>query len=131
MLGKLSEDRLSTCHPKIQRLIREVDRRASKRRLFDLTVVCGHRGQVEQEQAFKDGNSDKRWPDSRHNTLPSTAVDLAPYPTDWHDNEMFCFLVGYVLAVANDIDIEIDLGALWHKRDRPHVQLTDYELSRP
>ncbi len=131
MLGEQSIRQLDTCHPKLVRLITEVDRRLSKRRVLDLTVVCGHRGQIAQEQAFKDGNSEKHWPDSRHNTLPSTAVDLAPYPINRKDAELFMFLAGYVLAVANDIDIEIDVGALWHKRDRPHIQLTDYELSRP
>ncbi len=131
MLGEQSVRQLDTCHPKLVRLITEVDKRLSKRRVIDLTVVCGHRGQIAQEQAFKDGNSEKHWPDSRHNTLPSTAVDLAPYPINWNDAELFMFLAGYVLAVANDIDIEIDVGALWHKRDRPHIQLTDYELSRP
>lgn len=131
MLGEASVRQLDTCHPKLVRLIREVDKRLSKRRVLDFTVVCGHRGQLAQEQAFKDGNSDKHWPDSRHNTLPSTAADLAPYPINWNDGELFMFLAGYVLAVANDIDIEIDVGALWHKRDRPHIQLTDYELSRP
>lgn len=131
MLGEASVRQLDTCHPKLVRLITEVDRRLSKRKVIDLKVQCGHRGQLAQEQAFKDGFSAKHWPDSRHNTLPSTAVDITPYPQAWADNELIMFLVGYVLAVANDIDIEIDVGALWHKRDRPHIQLTDYELSRP
>lgn len=131
MLGTVSERRLATCHPKIQRLIREVDRRLSARTMqkFDLTVVCGHRGQVEQEQAFRDGNSDKHWPDSRHNTMPSTAVDVGIYPLDWNDRELFMFLIGYILAVSEDMGIEIEVGALWKKRDRPHIQLTERELS--
>ena len=131
MLGETSMRQLDTCHPKLVRLAHEMDKRLSKRRVFDFTVVCGHRGQLAQEQAFRDGNSEKHWPDSRHNTLPSTAMDLAPYPINWNDAEAFMFLAGYALAVANDINIEIDVGALWHKRDRPHIQLTDYELSRP
>jgi hypothetical protein len=131
MLGEASERQLATCHVKLQRGIHEVARRLGKRGKVDLTVVCGHRGELAQNQAFRDGNSDKMWPDSRHNTLPSTAADLAPYPIDWNDKEMFMLLAGYIMAVFDDLDIEIDLGALWHKRDRPHIQLTDYELSRP
>jgi hypothetical protein len=131
-LGATSLKRLGDCHPKLQRLLREVDQRLSKRKLFDLTVVCGHRGQAEQEQAFQDHRSTKHWPESKHNTLPSRAVDIAPYPTDWGDREAFALLAGYVLAVADDLDIEVDIGALWKKfPDLPHVELTDWELNRP
>ena len=131
MLGAVSERRLATCHPKIQLLIREVDRRLSlrTRQPFDLTVVCGHRGQAEQEQAYRDGNSEKHWPDSRHNTMPSTAVDVGIYPLDWNDRELFMFLIGYILAVSEDMGIEIEVGALWRKRDRPHIQLTEREIA--
>jgi peptidoglycan L-alanyl-D-glutamate endopeptidase CwlK len=130
MLGAVSLRRLGTCHPKLQALIIEVDRRLSVRKLFDLTVVCGHRGKEEQEQALRDGNSDKHWPDSRHNQVPATAVDVAPYPIDWDDGEMFMLLVGYILAVADDMGIEVELGALWKKRDRPHIQLSLRELAK-
>lgn len=132
MLGAASTKALDTAHPKLQRLILEVDKRLAKRRVLDLTVVCGHRGEADQEKAFAEGKSTKRWPESRHNTLPSNAVDVAPYPTDWNDRESFALLAGYILAVANDIDIEVNIGALWKKfPDLPHVELTDYELSRP
>lgn len=132
MLGAASTKALDTAHPKLQRLIREVDKRLSKRKLIDLTVVCGHRGQAEQEKAFAEHHSTKHWPDSRHNTLPSQAVDVAPYPTVWQDTESFAFLAGYILAVADDLDIEVNVGALWKKfPDLPHVELTDRELNRP
>lgn len=133
MLGAESNRQLDTCHPKIGKLIREVDRRLSKLRVqrLDISAVCGHRGQAAQEQAFAAGNSDKHWPDSRHNTLPSTAVDVTPYPQMWSDPELLMLLIGFILAVSVDLDIEIEVGALWHKRDRPHIQLTERELSRP
>jgi peptidoglycan L-alanyl-D-glutamate endopeptidase CwlK len=131
MLGESSTKALDTAHPKLQRLMREVDKRLSKRKLLDLHISCGHRGQADQEKAFREGNSDKHWPDSRHNTLPSTAVDVEPYPQMWSDPELLMFLIGYIQAVADDMGIEVEVGALWHKRDRPHVQLTAYELSRP
>ena len=133
MLGAESNRQLDTCHVKLQRLIREVDRRLEKRRIqkLDIKAVCGHRGQADQEKAFALGNSDKHWPDSRHNTLPSTAVDVTPDPQMWSDPELVMLLIGFILAVAVDLDIEIEVGALWQKRDRPHVQLTEYELNRP
>lgn len=132
MLGTTSNQRLDTCHVKLQRLIREVSRRLSLRlrQKLDLTVVCGYRGEVEQNQAWRDGNSDKQWPDSRHNQTPSTAVDVAPYPLNWADHELFMLLIGYIMAVADDLGIEIEVGALWRKKDRPHIQLTEAELAK-
>ena len=132
MLGVTSNRELDSCHPKLQRLIREVDKRLTKRKLMDLTVVCGHRGEGAQELAFAQHRSTKHWPDSRHNTLPSQAVDVAPYPIDWNDRESFALLAGYILAVADDLDIEVSVGALWKKfPDLPHVELTPRELNRP
>jgi peptidoglycan LD-endopeptidase CwlK len=132
MLGIFSNKCLDTCHPKLQRLIREVDKRLVKRKTIDITVLCGHRGQKEQEQAFRDQHSTKHWPESRHNTLPSTAVDVAPYPLDWSDSRAFGVLAGYILATADDLDIEVSVGALWKNfPDLPHVELTTRELNRP
>ena len=131
MLGVTSNRNLDTCHPKLQRLIREVDKRLSKRKMLDLTVICGHRGEAEQERAFREHKSTKEWPESLHNRLPSVAVDVAPYPIDWKDREAFALLAGYILAVADDLDIEIHLGALWNNfPDLPHVELTQREMNR-
>lgn len=131
-LGSASKAKLERAHPKLQRLFAEVDRLISKRRLIDLTILCSHRGEAEQNQALRDGNSTKAWPDSKHNKLPSEAVDMAPYPIDWNDRERFALLAGYVLAVADSLDIEVDVGALWKKfPDLPHVELTAREMARP
>lgn len=35
-----------------------------------------------------------------HSTVPSRAVDIAPYPVDWADKERFVLLAGFVLGVA-------------------------------
>jgi len=131
MLGVSSRRELGTCHPKLQMLIQEVDKRLVKRHLLDLSVICGHRGEADQEKAFANGKSTKHWPDSKHNELPSCAVDVAPYPIDWSDRERFGILAGYILAVADDLDIEVNIGALWKSfPDLPHVELTARELAR-
>lgn len=139
-LGTTSKRRLGQCHPKLQRLLEEVDRRLMKRQVMDLTVVCGHRGQAEQDAAKAAGRSTKAWPDSKHNRLPSPAVDVAPYPIDWHDRARFARLAGFIEAVAADLDIEVRWGGDWDQDgrtaderliDMPHLELTDRELSRP
>ncbi len=41
-------------------------------------------------------------------------------------------LAGYVSAVADELDIEINVGALWRSfPDPPRIELTDRELNRP
>ncbi len=138
-LGPTSRARLATCHPKLQRLVEETMRRLDRRRTFDFSVKCGHRGQAAQEQAVRDGASTKHYPDSLHNRLPSVAVDLAPYPTDYGDPAAFARLAGYVLAVADDLDIEIRWGGDWDQdgrsnderlMDAPHFELTAKEINR-
>lgn len=71
--SKISEERLLTCHPDIIRVCRELIKQ------YDFSVLCGYRDQEEQDKAFNEGNSKVIYPNSKHNTKPSLAVDLAPY----------------------------------------------------
>jgi peptidoglycan L-alanyl-D-glutamate endopeptidase CwlK len=90
--GKRSLMRLGQCHPLLSLLMHRVIKRDDLP--FDLTILCGHRGQIEQEIAFKSGASKLRWPRSKHNAMPSLAVDVAPLiegkvSWDWdHYNEL-------------------------------------------
>lgn len=81
--GKKSKERLSTCHPVLQELMARVIARR------DISIVCGHRGEAEQNSAFDAGNSKLRWPQSYHNTLPSMAVDVVPWPEQWGSEDAF------------------------------------------
>ena len=54
---------------------------------LDHKLVCGIRGQQEQDECFANGSSKKKWPDSKHNIKPtdppnkkSDAADADPYP---------------------------------------------------
>ena len=75
--SKRSLDRLGTCHPDLVKLMTEaiLDPACPS----DLTVLCGHRGEKEQNAAFDAGRSKLRYPRSKHNGFPSLAVDVAPY----------------------------------------------------
>ena len=74
--GARSRGRLDTCHPLLVALFDRVIKRADLPR--DLSVICGHRGQAEQDAAVKSGASKLAWPKSAHNVKPSRAVDIAP-----------------------------------------------------
>ena len=116
--GNASTARLVTCEEKLQQIMNEVIKRV------DCTILCGHRNQADQEAAFAGGNSKVHFPNSRHNVLPSQAVDVAPYPIDWNDLKRFHDLSDIVKQVAAEMNIEIEWGGDWeHFKDYPHYQL--------
>jgi peptidoglycan L-alanyl-D-glutamate endopeptidase CwlK len=132
-LGAASNAKLDTCHPDLQRLIRRVAERVN------FTVLCGHRSREEQNEAVVSGKSKKAWPNSKHNSLPSLAVDVWPYfpeGLNWKDIPAGARLMGYINAVADEMGIKIRLGMDWdmdwHSAgkdlgenfyDGPHVEL--------
>ena len=69
----ISKSRLVTCHQDLQTLFNEVIK------YYDCTIVYGHRGEIAQNQAYAEGKSQLKWPNSKHNKWPSLAVDAAPY----------------------------------------------------
>ena len=126
--GQKSLEKLSTLDPRLERLL------AAAIEVSDFTILCGHRGQVEQNQAFESGNSRLPWPHSKHNSKPSVAVDVAPWPIDWQATDRFCFLAGILFGLAKDQGINIRWGAdfaqdgLENKdnfMDYPHIELVD------
>ncbi len=112
--GRTSLARLAGCDPRLQ----EIMTRAIG--VLDFTILCGHRGKLEQDRAFVEGRSKARYGQSKHNTTPSRAVDIAPYPIDWDDMEAFVLLAGVIKAIAHDLgyaDI-IRWGGDWDSDDR-------------
>lgn len=71
--GDTSERNLGQCDIVLQGILRDVIN------FFDFSVITGHRTEEEQQKKVKEGLSQVEWPDSKHNSLPSRAVDVAPY----------------------------------------------------
>ena len=105
--GKTSKKRLETCDEKLQSLFNEVVK------VFDCSILVGHRGEEDQNKAYKEGNSQVKWPKGKHNKKPSSAVDVAPYPIDWEDRERFSYFAGFVKGVAWRLNIRIRWGGDW------------------
>lgn len=126
--GPASLERLSNVHPELRRVMDEVIKHV------DFTVLCGHRGEEEQNMAFAQGKSKLKWPDGKHNTLPSRAVDIAPYPVNWENVREFYLFAGFVLGVANQIGVQLRWGGDWDRdwdildnrfNDLPHFELLE------
>ncbi len=126
--GTRSSKNLGEAHSALQAVFREVIK------TFDCAVIEGHRGQVEQNAAFHAGKSKLKWPESKHNSLPSLAVDVCPYPIDWQDARRFYLFAGYVLATARAMGVKMRWGGDWDGdfywkdqtfHDLPHFELVD------
>lgn len=121
------EERLKEVHPDLMRLVWLV---AYQKSCF---LVCGHRGQVEQDKAVADGASTLPFPQSWHNSKPSLAVDLVPVDAkgnpDWDDLQGFKDLYILMNLNAKSQGIKITSGADWVKLvDRAHYQLKDRSM---
>jgi len=131
----ISKQRLESCHQDLRRLFAHViiD--------FNCTIVCGHRDKEEQDRAYTEGKSKLKYPNSKHNKIPSLAVDAAPYEAgqgiDWSKSQMIAFAF-YVKGIADQlyrigtISHRIRLGADWNQNndiddetflDAPHFEL--------
>lgn len=117
---------LSTCHPLLQQVFHEVIRN------FDCSVLEGHRDKARQNQMEEEGKSQVRWPEGKHNTVPSLAVDVCPYPVVWDDRERQTLFAGYVLATAKAMAINLRWGGDWDRdtevRDNSFDDLVHFEI---
>lgn len=124
--GKSSKQRLDTCDHRLQDLFREVIK------VYDCSILCGHRTQEEQEDAVQAGVSKTPWPESKHNTFPSRGIDVAPWPIDWDNTKRFYHFAGYVQGCADRMGIKIRWGGDWDMDkdldDQSFMDLVHFEL---
>lgn len=103
--GKRSKERLSTCEKDLQLVFNEVIKHV------DCSVLEGHRSKDRQNSLYEDGKTKVRYPNGRHNSSPSRAVDVTPYPVDWADRERQTLFAGFVLGVSNQMGIKLTSGS--------------------
>lgn len=124
--GKSSLRQIKTLHPKW----REILYLAIE--MYDFSVISGYRNKAEQNRLYELGFSKTTYPDSKHNTNPSLAVDLAPWPIDWEDDARSYFLAGLIFAVAYTCDVKIRWGGDWDQdgdlHDQSFMDLGHFEL---
>jgi len=109
-----SKKQLSTCDVRLQKLFNEVIK------VWDCKVTEGHRGEKAQNDAYDKGYSKLRWPNGNHNSFPSKAVDVYPFPIDYKDTKRFYHFAGIVLGIASQMNLTIRWGGNWDQ---------DYDLN--
>ena len=127
--GRRSRKNLESCNEDLQELFNEVIK------YFDCTVLEGHRGKDRQNSLFEEGKTKVKFPDGRHNSFPSRAVDIVPYPVDWDDRERMSYFAGFVKGIASTMGIPIRWGGDWNGNndlkdnnfdDLPHFELNSF-----
>ena len=137
--GRVSSQRLSNCHKDIQRLMHK----AIEVSVIDFGIACGYRSVEEQQKLYQQGRSkpggivtyvDGVNRKSKHNSLPSTAVDIYAYvggKAVW-DKEHLYYLGGVIMTCAKNMNIPLRWGANFNQDadlknenfyDLPHFEL--------
>ena len=141
--SKESLDKLVTCHPDIQKVMKEAIK------YYDFRIDYGYRSPEEQLELFKKGrkyyngkwikigktvtDKDGTYKKSKHNYSPSLAVDIIPYPfKGWSDLDQFHAVHEVVMREAKKLGINLVWGADWDGdgdikehtlQDYPHYEL--------
>lgn len=122
--SRSSNKRLHTVRPELQRIFREVLRRG-----YDHAILEGHRGQYDQHTNFISDRSKVDWPNSKHNTTPSDAVDVRPYiPSLGYPDDLKYFyrFAGQVEAITQEMGYELRWGGDWDSdRDMDDQRFND------
>jgi len=124
--GERSKANLETCDPALRSVLEDLIK------YIDFAVICGYRTQEEQDVAYDEGKSELKYPQSKHNSYPSRAVDIAPYPIDWFNAARFAHLAGLAIGLAKERGINLRWGGDWNQNgeltdnkfnDLPHLEL--------
>lgn len=86
----------------------------------DVSIVTGHRSQKEQNELFygQPQRTKVRWPDSKHNKLPSLAVDFQPYPVPDRREKLWAslaYIAGRAIEYAAAKGVTLRWGGDWDR----------------
>lgn len=125
--GRTSKERLSTCHPDLQKVFNEVIKHV------DCKIIEGARTPERQQELFDQGRT--KILNSKH--IPkddgwSYAVDVMAFPVQWENWNRNYLFVGFVLGIAASMGIKLRVGADWdgdfNTKDQSFHDLPHFEL---
>jgi len=126
--SKKSKGRLKSCDKRLQDVFNEVIKHV------DCSILEGHRSKERQNKLYDEGRTKVKYPNGRHNSSPSKAVDVTPYPVDWEDRERQTLFAGFVIGIARGMGIRLRWGGDWDMDfqvmdnrfdDFPHFEIRD------
>ena len=87
---------------------------------MDVSLVSGHRDEREQSLLYHGTpqRSQLKWPDSKHNTFPSLAIDMQPYPYPDNENDLRAalgYMAGLCYIIAERNAFSIRWGGDWNR----------------
>ena len=122
--GKRSRERLKGVDSRLVNVLNELIK------IMDVTIIEGLRSKERQEQLLAQGKTKTKY--SKH--IEGKAVDLAPYPIDWEDREMFHYMGGMLRGLGKAMGVNIRWGGDWDSDgdindnkfdDLVHVEIKD------
>jgi|TARA_E500000318_G_C3473731_1_gene177560 peptidoglycan L-alanyl-D-glutamate endopeptidase CwlK len=122
--GKRSKERLKGVDPRLVKVLNELIK------IMDVTIIEGVRSKERQEQLLAQGKTKTKY--SKH--IKGKAVDLAPYPINWEDREMFHYMGGMLRGIGQSMGLKIRWGGDWDSDgdindnkfdDLVHVEIKD------
>ena len=123
-----SKERLASCDERLQDVFNEVIN------YVDCSILEGHRSKERQNKLYDENRTKVKYPNGRHNSSPSKAADVTPYPVDWEDRERQTLFAGFVIGIARGMGIRLRWGGDWdmdfHVMDNrfddfPHFEVRD------
>ena len=126
--SKKSKERLKSCDKRLQDVFNEVIKHV------DCSILECHRSKERQNKLYDEGRTKVKYPNGRHNSSPSKAVDVTPYPVDWEDRERQTLFAGFVIGIARGMGIRLRWGGDWDMDfqvmdnrfdDFPHFEVRD------
>ena len=137
--SRVSTNRLSNCHKDLKKLMVK----SLELSIIDFGISCGYRSIEEQQEIYQQGRTkpggivtyvDGVKKKSKHNELPSLAVDIYAYVNGkavW-DKEHLYYLGGVIMTCARQLDIQVRWGANFNQnqnlKDENFYDLPHFEL---
>ena len=94
---------------------------------MDVSLTTGHRTKQEQNDLYPTFTK-VRWPHGKHNSYPSTAVDMQPYPYPRKENDLRAglgYMAGLCTLIAEAHGFKIRWGGDWNRNG----DVTDQEFN--
>lgn len=94
---------------------------------MDVSLTTGHRNKQDQNDLYPVFTK-VRWPNGKHNRLPSKAVDMQPYPYPKSENSLRAalgYMAGLSTLIAERHGFKIRWGGDWNRNG----DVTDQEFN--